>query len=146
MRHGAYRATAAAALLASRSLHETFDQVRNVTVALVSAVDLTPQSRTLEYGLISDDLRRSLLDAEAVGDICGHYLDADGATVDHEIRDRIVAPPIEDLLAIPHLILASGGRQKAPIIRAALRRGLAHTLVVDEQASVDLLNDQTASR
>ena len=133
-------AAAAAALLASRSLAETFGQVRTVTVALISAVDLTAQSRSLEYGLISEDLRRSLLAAGAVGDICGHYLDADGVSVEHEIRHRIVAPPIEDLLAVPHLVLASGGRQKTPILRAALRRGLAHSLVVDEQAARDLLD------
>ena len=59
--------------------------------------------------------------------------------MEHEIRHRIVAPPIEDLLAVPHLVLASGGRQKTSILRAALRRGLAHSLVIDEQASRDLL-------
>lgn len=36
-------------------------------------------------------------------------------------------------------MLASGGAQKLPIIRAALRAGLGHTLVVDEDTGESLL-------
>lgn len=127
------------ALASSSSVRETFDQVRKVDVALVSAVDLTPRSRSVEYGLVSEELRQSLLAAGAVGDICGHYLTADGDTIAHEVTDRIVAPPMDDLLAIPHLVLASGGEAKVPVILAALRRGLAHTLIVDENAASELM-------
>ena len=127
------------ALVASGSVRETFDQVRKVDVALVSAVDLTLQSRSVEYGLVSEELRQSLLAAGAVGDICGHYLTANGDTVAHEVTEHIVAPPIDELLAIPHVVLASGGQAKVPIILAALRRGLAHTLIIDESAADQLL-------
>lgn len=127
------------ALLASRSVREAFGQVCKVDIALLSTVDLTPRSRSVEYGLISEELRQSLLAAGAVGDICGHYLTAEGETVDHGVTDLIVAPSIDDLLAIPHLVLASGGKAKVPIILAAVRRGLAHTLIVDEDAGRDLL-------
>ncbi len=127
------------ALVDSDSVQEAFQQVRKVDIALLSAVDLTPQSRSLEYGLISEEQRQSLLAAGAVGDICGHYLTAQGGTVEHEITDRIVAPPIGDLIAIPHLVLASGGEAKTPIILAALRLHLAHTLIIDESAATRLL-------
>ena len=127
------------ALVSSSSVRETFEQVGRVDVALVSAVDLTLQSRSVEYGLVSEELRQSLLAAGAVGDICGHYLTVDGDTVDHTVSEMIVAPPIEDLLAIPHLVLASGGDAKVPIILAALRRGLAHTLIIDEDAAGRLI-------
>ena len=123
------------ALIDSHSVRAAMDQVRCVNIGLVSTVDLSPESRSLEYGLISEELRQSLLEAGAVGDICGHYMTADGSPVDHEINDLIVAPPIDDLLAVPHLVLASGGDAKVPIIRAALRRGFAHTLIVDEDAA-----------
>lgn len=127
------------ALTASAAVRETLAEVRNVTIALLSAVDLTAQSRSLEYGIITESQRRELLDAGAVGDVCGHHLTADGTRANHPLNHRTVAADLNDIRTIPHLILASGGLQKVPIIRAALRAGLARSLVTDEAAATALV-------
>jgi lsr operon transcriptional repressor len=44
---------------------------------------------------------------------------------------RTVNPTFDDLLAIPELILAAGGTQKVPVIKAAIRAKLAHVLITD---------------
>jgi DNA-binding transcriptional regulator LsrR (DeoR family) len=40
-----------------------------------------------------------------------------------------------DLRAIPTALLASGGLDKVPVIRAALRAGYVNTLITDEAAA-----------
>ncbi|SRR5258708_37349995 len=95
--------------------------------------------KALEYGVISPETWRSLLDAGAVGDICGHYLDIDGRTVSHPLTKRVIHPNMKSLLKIPERVLAAGGLQKIPIIRAAIRGKLVDVLITDERAAIALL-------
>ena len=89
--------------------------------------------------MISRDTWRSLRTAGAVGDICGHYLDANGTIVDHPIARRTINPPLADLRAVGQRVLAAGGAHKAPIILAAIRADLCHILITDEAAAMELL-------
>lgn len=127
-------------LMASEAVRAVLQMTPRLDVALLSAVDLSRDSRALEYGVISREAWRSLRTAGAVGDICGHYLDPDGTVVDHAIARRTINPPLADLRSIKTLILAAGGAQKAPVIRGAIRAGLCHVLITDEAAATALLS------
>jgi DNA-binding transcriptional regulator LsrR (DeoR family) len=127
------------ALVASEPVRSVLAMVPELDLALLSAIDLSEQSKSLEYGVISDETRRSLLDAGAVGDICGHYLNTDGQVIEHSLTARVVNPTLADLLSIKERVLAAGGRQKTAIIRAATRAGLCHVLITDEDAARELI-------
>jgi DNA-binding transcriptional regulator LsrR (DeoR family) len=129
------------ALVASEPVRRVLGMVRKLDMALLSAVDLSRDSKALEYGVIPRELWKSLRDAGAVGDICGHYFDRDGRAVDHPLAERAVNPPIGELRKVPALILAAGGAQKAPIIRGAILAGLCHVLITDEAAAAKLLRE-----
>lgn len=127
------------ALVASDPVKTVLAMVPTLDLALLSAIDLSKQSKPLEYGVISRATWQSLRDAGAVGDICGHYLDAEGGTVDHPLTSLVVSPKLEDLQRVAELVLAAGGRQKVAIIRAAIRARLCHVLITDEDAARDLV-------
>jgi DNA-binding transcriptional regulator LsrR (DeoR family) len=132
------------ALVASEPVRSVLAMVPELDLALLSAIDLSEQSKALEYGVISRETLRSLLDAGAVGDICGHYLDADGVVIEHPLRHRVINPSLQDLLAVKERILAAGGLQKIPILRAAIRASLCHVLITDEQTAQVLLSSSSA--
>jgi DNA-binding transcriptional regulator LsrR (DeoR family) len=46
---------------------------------------------------------------------------------------------MSSLLQVPEHVLAAGGLQKIPIIRAAMRARLADVLITDEKAAIGLL-------
>ncbi|ARP99653.1 sugar-binding transcriptional regulator [Pseudorhodoplanes sinuspersici] len=127
------------ALVASEPVRSVLAMVPKLDLALLSAIDLSEQSKALEYGVISRETCRSLLDAGAVGDICGHYLNADGQVIEHPLTARVVNPALKDLLAIKERVLAAGGLQKTAIIRAAIRAGLCDVLITDESAARELI-------
>jgi lsr operon transcriptional repressor len=127
------------ALMESRQIRETFAAVRDADRALLSAVDLTEQSKALEYGVISRATWRSLRSAGAVGDIAGHYLDAEGRSVEHPITRQVIHADLSDLRSVREIVLAAGGAHKAPIIRAGLLAGLCHVLITDAAAATELL-------
>ena len=131
------------ALVRSEPVRNVLDMARQVDMALLSAVDLSAQSKALEYDVISRQLWQSLRDAGAVGDICSHYLDVNGKPVVHPITTRTISPPLDDLRSIPELILAAGGRPKVAIIRAAILARLCHVLITDETAASALLSQKS---
>jgi DNA-binding transcriptional regulator LsrR (DeoR family) len=133
------------ALVASEPVRSVLAMVADLDIALLSAIDLSEQSKALEYGVISRETWQSLRDAGAVGDICGHYLDNDGNPVTHPLTKRVIHPSMKDLLQVRERVLAAGGLQKVPIIRAAMRAGLADILITDEQAAIALCDDLVAT-
>ena len=128
------------ALVASEPVRSVLAMVAKLDLALLSAIDLTEDSKALEYGVISRSDWKSLRAAGAVGDICGHYLDAAGNTIVHPLAERVINPTIKSLRAIPLRVLAAGGRVKEAIIRAALKARLCHVLITDEAAAAKLVD------
>lgn len=128
------------ALLKSEPVRGVLDRARHVDIALLSAIDLSEQSKALEYGVISHEDWHSLQRVGAVGDVCGHYLDAEGRPVNHPLVCRSIHTSMEDLRRIPCCVLAAGGAQKISIIRSALLAGLCDVLITDESAASGLLN------
>lgn len=127
------------ALVVSEPIRSVFAMVPKLDMALLSAIDLTDQSKALEYGVITRTDWRSLRAAGAVGDICGHYLNAEGGLVDHPLAARVVNPPLDALKTIPLRVLAAGGAAKVAIVRAAIAAGLCHVLITDHQAATALV-------
>src|SRR3546814_3785377 len=63
------------ALMDSAPIRAVLDIARKVDIALLTAVDLSPKSRIMKYGVLSEEAFRSLVEAGAVGNICDYYLD-----------------------------------------------------------------------
>src|SRR3546814_160004 len=129
------------ALMDSAPIRAVLDIARKVDIALLTAVDLSPKSRIMKYGVLSEEAFRSLVEAGAVGNICDYYLDADGNLLDHAINERTVSVPLDIVRSIPRTVLAAGGGFKVPIIRAILKAGLSSVLITDEAAAGLLLKD-----
>lgn len=126
------------ALVASEPISSVIAMVPKLDMALLSAIDLSEQSKSLEYGVISPKTWASLRESGAVGDICGHYLDDQGRPIDHPIASLVINPALEDLQRVPSLVLAAGGMQKLAIIRAAIGARLCHVLITDEATATAL--------
>jgi DNA-binding transcriptional regulator LsrR (DeoR family) len=82
----------------------------------------------------------SLVEAGAVGDVLCHFIDRDGALVDHPVNERVIAIDLDALRHVPKIVIASGGRSKVGAIRAALRATGAGVLITDETAAQGLLD------
>ncbi|HUP28735.1 MAG TPA: sugar-binding transcriptional regulator [Usitatibacter sp.] len=122
-------------LVSQDVFRESFIEMAANDVALLSVGDLSDRSLLIRYGLPKDVKPASLRRAGAVGDIIGQFLDAAGQPVDHPLNKRVISPSLAVLARIPAVIVASGGRNKAPIIAAVLRARLASVLVTDEDTA-----------
>lgn len=128
------------AILALDVFRDLLGRLRSVDALAMAAGDLSDRSLLMRDALPADVTTDDLLAAGGVGDVLGWVLDADGQPISHPLNDRVVGMTLDDLARLPNVILTAGGLHKVPILRAALRRGLARTLVTDEATARALLD------
>lgn len=127
-------------LLARQEMFRSlFAKVGQAETALIGAGDLTLRSSNLLSGAVNEADWSTLLQAGAVGEIYGRFLDASGRVVAHTLNNRFTGPNFSALRRIRHVVLVAGGRRKAAILRAALSKGYAHVFVSDEETATALV-------
>jgi DNA-binding transcriptional regulator LsrR (DeoR family) len=126
-------------LIAQPMLREIFERGAKVDLAFLSVGELTPTCTMARVGLISQEEVKDLLEAGATGDICAHWIDAQGRLVDHPLNSRVVALSPEKLKDIPCVMLASGGRTKSQALRGVLKGGMCDVVITDEQTAKTIL-------
>lgn len=119
-------------ILSLAVFREAIERIRSVDAMAMATGDSSNRSLTVRDGLPADTTLADLRAAGVVGDLLGFMLDATGRPVDHPINERVIGISIEDLRAIPNVILAAGGAHKVPVLRAVLGLGLINTFVTDE--------------
>jgi len=89
---------------------------------------------------------RATDEAGGVADVCSIVIAADGSEVRAGgLPDRCIAIRSEQLRRVPDVVAIAAGADKVPAIRAALRSGLIHRLVTNEETASLLLVDQSRS-
>ena len=120
-------------------LREQVERCKRLDLAILAASDLSPKSFLMRDSLPSDVTAEMLAERGAVGDVLGRFFDTDGNLIDHSINDRVVGIEIDQLKAIPEVVLAAAGMHKIAIILAAIRGGVVKTLITDDITAERLL-------
>lgn len=119
-------------LMSQPMFENVFKKAEEVDMALIGAGDLTQLSTNVVLGALTAQEWKSLLQADSVGEVFGYFLDKNGTPIDHPINKRFMGADLNHLKQIPTKVVASGGIQKVPIIKAVLKAGYANILVTDE--------------
>ncbi|WP_145106095.1 sugar-binding transcriptional regulator [Cereibacter sediminicola] len=131
-----------AAFLAQEIFADHFAKFETLDAAILTASDVSERSFLVANGLPKEVAPQDLIRAGAIGDVLGHFLDADGAEIDHPICRRTIGVDLDTVLRTPEKILAAAGPHKVGIIRAASRRGLVDTLITDDVTAELLLGNR----
>ncbi len=129
-------------LMIQPMFEKVFRRAVDVDMALIGAGDLTTRSTNVVLGALTKEEWHSLLDAGSVGEVFGYFLDENGNIIDHPINRRFMGADLDQLKKIPSKVVASGGMQKVPAIKAILKAGYADILVTDEVTAKAVLNKQ----
>ncbi len=129
----------AAALRRDPHIHKTIEMFDRITRAVVGIGSWTASGSTVRAALPAE-LAARVDAAGAVADVCSTLLDADGRELQGtDLPGRFIAISAQQLRAIPDVVAIAGGAAKAPAILAAIRSGLIHRLITDEDAARLLL-------
>lgn len=126
-------------LLKQTVFHDMLERIRAVDALTMTVGDASGLSSMIRDGLPRSVTVNELVEAGAVGDVLGYYLNDKGHRIRHAINGCVVGMELEDLQHIPNVILAAGGKHKEKIINALLRRKVVNTLVTDQITANALL-------
>ena len=128
------------ALMQDRNVREVLDLARKADVALSGIGAMQPElSGLVRAGYLTKEELLSAAQAGAVGDVCGHYIDAHGRICDLELDQRVIGIDLPSLCKLKCVIAVAGLPEKAPAILGALRGGFVHILVTDDSTAQEVL-------
>jgi DNA-binding transcriptional regulator LsrR (DeoR family) len=129
------------ALVTDSQVADTLELAGRADVALVGLGTCEPGSTLLAGGdtLTAAEVEE-LRALGVVGDIALQFFDREGRKISHSLHERIVGTDLETIKGIPRVIGVASGKEKVPVIRAALCGGLINILVTDDQTASQLLD------
>ena len=113
--------------------------IRRVSVAIVGIGEESTQCSLAESGLLNAEEIGRLLDAGAVADIIGNFIDLDGNKVDVDVNRRMLSTDLETLAEVENVFAVAGGLKKVQAILASLRSGAINNLITDYQTAEQIL-------
>lgn len=108
-----------------------YDMMKACTIALVGIGDMSNKSAFVHKKFMSKTEYDILQSKNAVGEICTHYYDITGKTIESGINDRVLAIDFDSFKNIPLRIGVGSGSEKRSAIIGALRGGLINVLITD---------------
>ncbi len=130
-------------MLAQRGIAEAMQLAAGATLCVVGIGEVAGGAFIASTGMISPAEVQQLIGLGAVGEVLGHYLDADGQPVPTPLHERILSLPFEGLRG-RDVIAVAGGRDKPAAIRSVLRSRLLSGLITDEPTAQRLIKEQPA--
>ena len=93
------------------------------------------------FDVFTEEDRKNLIAAGAVGDLLFNFFDKDGKLVDHAINERVMSVPVGQLQNVPLRILTSGGLDKSSALIGGLRLLKPHIFITDEASAQKILDE-----
>jgi erythritol transport system ATP-binding protein len=123
-----------AVLLGQRDIAEVHDMARNCDLILVGIGTTSDRAELVTTGMVDAAEMQGIARAGGVGEMLGHFFDAEGRVVESDLTRRIVTQPL-DALRKRRIVAVAGGEMKVGAIRAVLASGLLTGLIIDEQTA-----------
>ena len=128
-----------------RSALEKEEGIRNViegwnrvSIGCVGIGVVPPVSGMVVY--IGEEHLPPLIEAGAIGDICGTYFDREGNIIESGFEDRIIGVGVKQMKAIKCMVAIACGEEKAIAVLGALRTGLLSALFIDQRLAERILD------
>lgn len=129
------------AILSDKNISRTLNLARQASVALFTIGSFSWSSVLVKADYFEAEEVRSLLDHNAVGDICSRILNTDGDICSPELDHRTIGIELEDLRQKEFSIAVAGGREKLAAIRAGLKGRWFNTFITDEWVARELISE-----
>lgn len=125
------------ALVKEAGICDVIQRWDRVDLACVGIGVVPPVPGMVVY--IGEEHLPSLLEAGAVGDICGIYYDREGKIIKSGLEDRMIAAGLDQIKKIDSVVAVACGADKAVAVLGALRTGLIAALFVDQDMAEQIL-------
>lgn len=117
---------------------QVYDTMKKCTVAVVGIGNFTNQTGLVPKSFMFEEEYQELKRRSAVGEICTHYFNADGAIIRCGINERVFAIDYDSYQKIPVRVGIAGGAEKTQAIIGAIKGKLINVLITDLETAQQL--------
>lgn len=110
---------------------ESYEIIKKCNIAVVGIGTASSQWKHMISLYDIKDKKQTEWAKNVAGEVCTHFYDADGNSVEPPFRNRIISIMLEDYMKIPVRIGVAGGREKAKAIAAAVKGNYINVLITD---------------
>ena len=125
------------ALLNEEGIRDVTARWNRLSVACVGIGVVPPVPGMVVY--IGEQHLPRMIEAGAVGDICGIYYDSEGKVLDTGLEDRTIGIDQRQLRRVKRLVAVACGAEKMGAVVGALRMGLLSSLFIDQSLAERVL-------
>lgn len=125
-------------MLSQSFFSQVYDTMKKCTVAVVGVGNFTNQTGLVPKSFMFEEEFAELKRKNAIGEICTHYFNVDGAIIKSEINERVFAIDYESYMKIPVRIGVAGGAEKTQSIIGAVKGKLINVLITDIETAKEV--------
>lgn len=129
----------ARALRGEPTIRAQLERLRSLDCLFTSVGDLNETAHLLTSGIITPDDLEEIRAKGGVSFICSRVLDRDGACIELDLYDRLIAAGLEDIRRPKSRVVVVSGQNKVEPVLAALRGGFVSHLIADTPVARALL-------
>lgn len=124
--------------LSQRGVREVVDMARRADLLVVGIGTSEPTAQLVTSRMIDAAEIAEVRERGGVGEVLGHFFDADGRPVGTSLAARTLSPDLASLRG-RRIVALAGGQGKEAAVRAVLRSGLLSGLITDERTAAALV-------
>jgi DNA-binding transcriptional regulator LsrR (DeoR family) len=124
-------------LLHDPAVSMVVERWERLSTAIIGIGAIPPQPGSIVY--VGTKYMRQMQEQNAVGDICGRFIDKEGNLIEAEFYDRMISISLDQIKKINRVIAVAGGIEKTRAVIAAMKTKLFSELFVDEMLAENLL-------
>lgn len=125
-------------LLDQRGVRDVFEMAEGATLKLAGIGTVDAQAQLVSSGMIEPDEIREIAAAKGVGELLGHFFDADGRLLETALSARTLSVTLPEARE-SRVVAIAGGAEKALAMAAILRGGRISGLITDEATAATVL-------
>lgn len=121
------------------NIRNIFNIIKNADIALFTVGSFGENNVLYQGGYIDDESLKRLIEKNAVGDLCAHFINEYGEVCDRELDDRTISIDLKHFAGIKNKICIAVGDQKVRALLGVLRKKYVDVLITDETTIQNLL-------
>lgn len=130
-------------LLSQRGVRYVFDLAARADLMLIGIGTAELDSQLVFSQMIEVAEMQEVRDHGGVGEMLGHFFDADGRPIETSLAERTLSPSLGGMKE-RRIVAIAGGLGKVRAIRSALMSGCLSGLIIDEQTAHALASEPSA--
>ncbi len=115
-------------------------------MTVISVGGMTSNTTIINNNILTKNDLTLLRMQGAVGDILSHFIDSKGNPVASSFESTIISTSLNELSSFKNVICVAAGREKIPVLFAALRKKYIDVLITDEPTAEALLIQQAKQK